>query len=311
MITLILNSLIPLSLCIIAGKLLHRYGFVADTVWQGIDKLNYYVLFPSLLFLSIARADVALGEFGLVVAVVAVVMAIAVAGSLLAKIILKVSHHNIGVYTQSTIRFNTYVGLALVASLFGDDGMTLFSLIIAIFIPIINVISVLSLTAHQGLSISGVLLNLLKNPLIISCLAAMAYNATSLPVLTMVVDLLSMFGAASLPLGLLCIGAGLKFGRINDLGSDVMTVHAAAVWLNSAIRLFAMPAIAFALCTVMGLVGLDRQVVTLFFALPTAPTAYVLTKVLGGNHPLMAQIISMQTALAMLSLPAVLAVLLV
>lgn len=305
MISLILNSLIPLSLCIIASKLLHHYRFVSDAVWQGMDKLNYYILFPALLFLSIARAQVALGEFGTLMLSVASVMMLAVLVLLVVKLLVGIHSHNFGVYTQSAIRFNTYVGLALVSSLFGDEGMTLFSLIIAIFIPIINVISVLSLSMHQGLSIGKMLLNLLKNPLIISCLAAMIYNATGLTVPIVMADLFKMFGSASLPLGLLCIGAGLKFGRMMDV-DQLMMADRASVWVNTIVRLLGMPLMAYAICTMMGVVGLDRQVVVLFFALPTAPTAYVLTKVLGGNYPLMAQIISMQTVLAMATLPALL-----
>ena len=67
-----------------------------------------------------------------------------------------------------------------------------------------------------------------------------------------------------------------------------------------------MPVLAYALCTMMGVVGIELQIITLFFALPTAPTAFSLTQALGGNHPLMANIISMQTLLAMLTLPVIL-----
>ncbi len=101
-----------------------------------------------------------------------------------------------------------------------------------------------------------------------------------------------------IPLGLLCIGAGLQFRlKSSELGIIIA---------NSLIRLLCMPVLAYALCTMMGVVDIERQIITLFFALPTAPTAFSLTQALGGNHPLMANIISMQTLLAMLTLPVIL-----
>lgn len=104
--------------------------------------------------------------------------------------------------------------------------------------------------------------------------------------------------SASLPLGLLCIGASLRF--------DINTSELAIIIGNSVIRLLAVPLLAYMLCTLMGVTGIERQIITLFFALPTAPTAYSLTQALGGNHYLMANIISVQTLLAMISLPAIL-----
>ncbi|OOS24898.1 hypothetical protein B0680_03685 [Moraxella pluranimalium] len=296
--TLIINSLIPLVLCIALGAILHWYRFVPDTVWQGIDKLNYYVLFPSLLFLSISQAQVVLSEFGSVMTAVAIVLMLATIAMTVANR-LGVLYENIGVYTQSAIRFNTYIGLALVASLFGNDGLTLYSLIIALFIPVINVISVLSLTAHQELSPKRLIHNLMTNPLIVACILAIMVNLSPLSMPTAINELMRLLGTASLPLGLICIGAGLQFAGLLGRGLPLVMAH-------TLIRLLLMPALAFLVCGMMGITGIGRQVVVLFFALPTAPTAYVLTKVLGGNHALMAQIISLQTVLAMVTLPTVL-----
>ncbi len=298
MMTSIINSLMPLVLCIALGVGLRHYRFVPDAVWQGIDRLNYYVLFPSLLFLSISQAQVALSEFGSVMMAVAIVLILATIVMIVASC-LGVSHDNIGVYTQSAIRFNTYIGLALVVSLFGNDGLTLYSLIIAIFIPTINVISVLSLTAHQGLSPKRLMHNLMTNPLIVACILAILVNLSPVSMPTAINELMRLLGTASLPLGLICIGAGLQFAGLLGRGLPLVMMHAL-------IRLLLMPVLAFLVCGMMGITGIGRQVVVLFFVLPTAPTAYVLTKVLGGNHALMAQIISLQTMLAMVTLPTVL-----
>lgn len=298
MIAPIINSLIPLSLCILTGFLLRQRSFLSLETWRQLDRLNYYLLFPALLFLNLATADMNLAKFSLAISVVMAVLVLVSVAIFIARRIFDIHHDDIGVYMQSAIRFNTYVGLALVASLFDEAGMVIFSLIIALFIPPINVISVIALTLKHGFDARLLLLNLLKNPLILACLLALLFNASPLTLPVSIEDFFGQLASASLPLGLLCIGAGLQFRlKSNEL---------AVIIANSVLRLIGMPLMAYMLCTMVGVVGVERQIITLFFALPTAPTAYSLTQALGGNHPLMANIISMQTLLAMISLPMVL-----
>lgn len=294
----IINSLIPLSLCISSGFLLNRHGFLSADTWRQLDKLNYYVLFPALLFLNLASANIEFAQFSGALMVVLVVLVLASGMGLVAHKAFNIPAKNIGVYIQSTIRFNTYVGLALVANLFDKLGLLIFSLIIALFIPLINVISVVSLTLHQRFSWRALLVNLSKNPLIIACVSALIFNASPLTLMVSIEQFLRQLASASLPLGLLCVGAGLRF---NISASELNTIA-----INCLIRLFVMPAFAYGACTLFGVVGIERQIITLFFALPTAPTSYSLTQALGGNHLLMANIISMQTLCAMISLPVVL-----
>ncbi|MDH2273825.1 AEC family transporter [Moraxella porci] len=298
MIAPIINSLIPLGLCILTGFVLKHQGFLSAKTWQQLDRLNYYLLFPALLFLNLATADMNLAKFALALSVVLAVLLLASIAIFVAHRVFDIHPQDIGVYMQSAIRFNTYVGLALVASLFDEAGMVIFSLIIALFIPPINVISVIALSLQHGFDARLLLMNVLKNPLIVACALALAFNASSLTLMAGVEGFFGQLASASLPLGLLCIGAGLQFRlKSSELGIIIA---------NSLIRLLCMPVLAYALCTMMGVVGIERQIITLFFALPTAPTAFSLTQALGGNHPLMANIISMQTLLAMLTLPVIL-----
>lgn len=278
--------------------MLKHQGFLSAKTWQQLDRLNYYLLFPALLFLNLATADMDLAKFALALSAVLAVLLLVSIAIFVAHRVFDIHPQGIGVYMQSAIRFNTYVGLALVASLFDEAGMVIFSLIIALFIPPINVISVIALSLQHGFDARLLLMNVLKNPLIVACALALAFNASSLTLMAGVEGFFGQLASASLPLGLLCIGAGLQFRlKSSELGIIIA---------NSLIRLLCMPVLVYALCTMMGVVGIERQIITLFFALPTAPTAFSLTQALGGNHPLMANIISMQTLLAMLTLPVIL-----
>ena len=98
-------------------------------------------------------------------------------------------------------------------------------------------------------------------------------------------------------MGLLCVGAALK---PEQLGGEIP----ALTW-NSLLRLLAMPLLAWGVAWALALPAMESTVLVLFFALPTAPTAYVLTRQLGGDSQLMAGIITLQTLLAAGSLVAI------
>src|SRR5690606_34122560 len=152
-----------------------------------------------------------------------------------------------------------------------------------------------SLSAGERRSVAGLLLPILKNPLILACLGGVAANLLGIGLPGGSDRLLGLLAAASLPLGLLCVGAAL---RPQELSGE----KAALAW-TCALRLLARPALALLVARLLHLPALESSVLVLFFALPTAPTSYVLTRQLGGDGHLMAGIITLQTLLAAASLP--------
>src|SRR5690606_29671766 len=190
-----------------------------------------------------------------------------------------------------------YLGLAAVGSLFGQEGLTLAALMLALMVPTVNVLSVWSLTAERGVSARSLLLPILKNPLILACVGGALFNLTGIGLPGGTDRLLSLLAAASLPLGLLCVGAALK---PEQLGGEIP-----ALTSNSALRLLAMPLLAWGVAWALALPAMETAVLALFFALPTAPPAHALTGQLGGDSQLMAGIITLQTLLAAGSLVAI------
>merc|ERR1712015_56270 len=81
-----------------------------------------------------------------------------------------------GAFAQGGLRFNTYLGLAAVGSLFGKEGLALAALMLALMVPTVNVMSVWALTAERGVSVRSLLLPILKNPLILACLTGALVN---------------------------------------------------------------------------------------------------------------------------------------
>lgn len=291
----LLLALWPLFALIVAGFYLRRWDFPNEAFWPGAERLNYFILFPALLLSSLASAPLDNPALPRLALAVLLGLGIAWLALLLLRRLRGWPAGRFGAFSQGALRFNTYLGLAAVGSLYGQAGLTLAALMLALMVPTVNVLSVWSLTAERGVSARSLLLPILKNPLILACLGGALINLSGLGLPGGSERLLGLLAAASLPLGLLCVGAALK---PEQLGGEIP----ALVW-NSGLRLLAMPLLAWAVAFGLQLPAMESSVLVLFFALPTAPTAYVLTRQLGGDSHLMAGIITLQTLLAAASLP--------
>ncbi len=293
--TALLLALWPLFALIVAGYFLRLRTFPNEAFWPGAERLNYFILFPALLFNSLASAPLDNPALPRLAAAVMLALGLAWCALLIFKRLCGWPAARFGALTQGALRFNTYLGLAAVGSLFGKEGLALAALMLALMVPTVNIMSVWALTAERGVSMRSLLLPIMKNPLILACLAGALVNLSGLGLPGGSDRLLGLLAAASLPLGLLCVGAALK---PQELGGEIP-----ALGWNSALRLLVVPLLAYAVARLLGLPEMETTILVLFFALPTAPTAYVLTRQLGGDSHLMAGIITLQTLLAAASLP--------
>jgi len=200
---------------------------------------------------------------------------------------------------QGAIRFNTYVGLAVALAVFHAEGGTAAALVMAIMIPLINVLCVLVLNAHAGGSatVNGVMRGLIANPLILACLTGIGLNLSGIGLPGGSAAVLEILARAALPLGLLAVGAGLRLEGLRRPG---------LLATASALKLLVLPALVATLCWLVQPGALETAVLVTFAALPGASTAYILARQLGGDAPLIAAIVTVETAAALVTLPAVL-----
>lgn len=295
------TTLWPVFVLIVAGHVMRRTGFPGDGFWPGAEKLNYFILFPALLFSSLATAPLDNPALPRVLGAVLLCLAACSLLMLAAWRWRRWPAARFGVLVQGVLRFNTYLGLAVVGSLFGKPGLVLAAVIMAVYVPTVNVLSVLAFSAGRGASMTSLLLPIARNPLILACLAGVAFNLCGLEPRWGADKLLTMLAATSLPLGLLNVGAALNPRELRgELG---------ALTVNSMTRLAGAPLLALLCAHWLALPSLERAILVLFFALPTAPTAYVLARQMGGDSHLMAGIITLQTMLSAVSLMVALALL--
>lgn len=281
------TALFPLIVLIAMGSLLKRKQFVQDAFWANSEKLNYYLLFPALLFTNLADVELNLNTIlKLLYAFFSVVL---LASTVLwgLKKIYGIPPFRFGVYVQSHIRFNTYIGLALMGTLYGKPGMQMFAMLIVVAIPVVNVLSVMSFSRGQSGQWLSMFTAIAKNPLILGCAAGVLFNLSNLPLFQGLDALFKILASMSLPLGLLSVGAALQFSQLKQ---DLPRLS-----LNTLGRLMLMPCLAFAAASWFNLDALQSIIIVTFFALPTASASYILTRYFQGDSQLMAGVISLQT----------------
>ena len=290
--------LVPDFLLIVIGWGVCRYSPLGRPVWDGAERLVYYLLFPALLFEAIVRHPLQPGT--------AWPMAACAAGITLTGIVLALSlaawpgvdarTHASG--AQTAFRFNSYIALALAARVGGAEGLAGMALLIAVCVPLCNVAAVWPLARQGG---QGYLRELARNPLLLATGAGLVFNLLQWRLPDVAALTLSRMGAAALPLGLMAVGAGLTMGALRD------APRLAAALL--AIRHAVLPALAIALVLSSGLSAAQQALVVSFAALPTSSSAYVLAVRLGGHGPYVAGLVTLSTLIGMAGLPLALAAL--
>lgn len=307
------SALLPTAALIALGVLLRVRLSFSEAFWGDTERLAYFVLLPALFINGLARADFT----GLAVGRMALVLALSslAAAALTWALRRWISPDDGPAFTsvfQGGVRFNNYIGLVVASAILGAEGLALAALSNAVLVPLVNITSTITLARHgQGSTSWGeAARQVATNPLVVACVVGMglhllgttplAASALEAPVLGAflggVGELVRILGAAALPVGLLCVGAGLR--RPSAAAGTTR-----AIGWSMALRFGLVPAITAGLALALGLRGPTALVAVLFQSIPTASSSYVLARRLGGDAPLMAAIIAVQTVVGMVTIP--------
>jgi len=300
--SLIILAVAPIFGLILLGYMLSRMDFPGPGFWPVSERLTYYVLFPALLVSGLAGRSFDESATGLAVTLFVAVCLVAVV-LVLIKPVLRMDGPLFTSVFQGAIRPNTYVGLSAAAALLGPDWMALSAVALLTLVPLVNVLCVLVLSRHgnNGGGMGRVGVELVKNPLILACVAGFVLNGFNLSLPILVFELMTIMGKAALPMGLLAVGAGLDFDGLNE---KVMPVAIASL-----AHLIVLPLIAYGCAHLLGLDGVTTDAALIYTAIPVSVSAFILARQMGGDHRGMALIITVQTVLSAATLPVILAML--
>lgn len=291
-------ALIPVFGLIILGYFLKRFNFPGDTFWGQAEKLTYFLFFPAMLIYKLTNAErggIEISKLFFVIVLFLLFM------SLILVVCQKIFSWSGPVFTsvyQGGIRFNSYVGLAAISELYGDAYVPSAAVAMSLMIPLINLLCILIFAVWGGKEITGiggVLKAIVKNPLIVACVVGITFNMTGVSFHPIVEGMINPLSTLALPMGLMAVGAGLNLKALRSTTTPF--------FVSSVIKLIVFPLVSFMLLRLVGADEVTTVVVILLSTMPTASSAYILARQLGGDAYLMAGIISGQTLLAIITIP--------
>jgi len=293
----IITALIPIFSMILIGYFFRQIKFPSDGFWPSADRLTYYVLMPSLLVYKLSTASLdSLDGLNFVLTGVLGILALLVLLIVVNKK-MKTNGASFTSVVQGAVRFNTYVFLALCASLFGDEGLVLAALLITFAIPLINIICITVFALYVSdskLTFLSLLKSIVTNPLILACFVGGGINFIGFTLPVPVEKIFFILSAAALPMGLLSVGVGLELKG--------MSASIKELTVSTLFKLVLLPIIMYGLSVAFGLNVLAMSVILIFAAMPTAPSGFVLARQLGGDVKLISSVITLQTLLSMFTI---------
>jgi malonate transporter len=295
-------SLIPTFLIITTGWLCRATGFINEQQWAGLERVTYVIFFPALIIDTLSRADLSavpvLGVGGALVGAILIMAVLVLALRPVLERHFGIDGPSFTSIFQGATRWNTFVGLAVAGSLFGQRGIALIAVAIAAMVPLLNLLAFYVFIRFAGQprrSPWEILRSFVTNPFIWSCAVGLALNLLAPPLPKPLAAYIELIGRAALAAGLMIVGAGLDIRRLARPGLPHI--------LAAGLKLVLMPVMAGTLAGLVGVAGDDMTVTIIAASVPSASAAYVLARQMRGNAGLMAEILTLQTLLALLSMP--------
>lgn len=293
------TALTPVLVLILVGFGLKRAAFLPEGTWPGMEKLTYFVLFPALLVGTLGSQSLDGVPWPGMLAVVVGTLGIAATALVLwYRIRSSVDGATFTSIFQGGVRFNTYIALAVAQAYFGFKGLSLAAVAAGLMIVLVNVLCVSVLimcgkVTHRG--VTPYVREVAGNPLVLACAIGWFLSLSGIGLPGITEDILEIVGRAALPVGLLAVGAALR--------PEAVPGHVGSIAISSIVQFVLKPASAVLLISSVGLSGVAAAVVLVTLMVPTAPSAYILARQLGGDAETMASIITFQTLIAFLVMP--------
>lgn len=288
----ILLGLLPSFLMVGLGGVVRNR--LSANAWQGLDKLNFEILFPALLFVSAASRPIELANL---FKMAPAVWSILLAGLLLGLLVRRMgpaSFLDFAGAWQTAWRFNSAIALVAVGTLSRANDAQM-AVAIGLAVPVANIFAVSALSRGGSLGLAASVKRVALNPFLLASIAGVLVGLTGFAIPAPILAPLQMLAAAAIPIALISVGATMNWGALARL--DLFNGAICAI------KLVALPALTLMTCLVLQVSPAIASVLVVFAALPTASAAHVLAAGFGADRALVATLVAQSTLLGAVTLP--------
>ena len=296
------NTVVPIFLLIMLGYVLTRIKLWDAHFLKIANDVCFKCLLPVLLFYNVATADI-FEVFNGKLIISARLCACAICGILFLIVPLFVQDKmRRGVMIQGTFRSNFLLfGVPLGLSIGGEKGAVLAAVVASFYVPVINMLSVISLYAFsdaKNKNLKSALLGILKNPLIIGGVSGLIFslirNYIGFEIPTRIDTTLFNIKSTATPLAFLILGGDLKFGN--------MLRNAKFSMLSVVGKIILIPAVMLTVSSLLGFDKLEMAILVAVFATPNAVSSYAMARNYEADYDLAGDIITLGTLLSIVTM---------
>lgn len=306
----IINSIAPIFLLIALGRVLKVTGFFSEDFFKALNRFVFWFALPSLLIATISSAALHLDIISRIIVLFAIGTVLSLLFAWGISLILKLPRPSTGSFIQGSFRGNgAFIGLPVIVYALGDldpNAKMLGTVVLAPVVMFFNILGV-SVLIHYGTKKSSFgesaltfLTQLVKNPLLMSCVVGLALNLLGLELPKFMHRSLDALGRSALPLILMAIGASLEFERLKGAASPSL--------IASLIKVVITPAIGFLIAGLFDLSFTEKMIAIFYLACPAAGMSYVMADVMGNDSTLAGRIVALSTLLSAITLPIIIAI---
>ena len=291
----IIETIAPIFVIIIFGAVLQWRGYLKGHFVEETSRFVYLFPLPVLIFTGIVKTsiqDVTASHIAVAIIPIAIILGIAFS----VGFAIGLRRGRLGSFIQTTFHGNvTYIGLALLFYMLGDEGLKRGSILVGILILVNNslAIAVLSWTSDQHGGVRRALLSVVRSPVIVATFAGLAVLYAAVPIPAVIMRSMSILANIALPMALILIGASISPGTIRQ--SLKLSI------LASALKLLLLPGIALAFCKIFHIPSQEALPAIMLLATPTAVSTYVMAREMGGDTDLASGSVTLSTLLSPLA----------
>ena len=287
-----INAVLPVFIMILLGYIFKRINLINENFISTANKFVYMAAITAYLFRSTAMTNFhEIMDLKFILFITAATSLSFLSVWLIAELLFK-DKSSVGTFVQGSFRGNfAFIGIPMVISILGNEGAAKTSLVIMFVIPIYNILSVFILSIRSSkkkkLKIKRILMDVLKNPLIISIMFGIVFSLLNIKVPYLLDKPLESLGSISTPLALIVIGGSFSF---RSAGTKLRPALLAAL-----LKTTIVPSVVIFFAVLSGLRGGDLIIIFVMAAAPTAISSYILSVIMDGDSDLAAIIIIFST----------------
>ena len=293
------EAVMPIFILMLLGYVIKKIKLADKKSLDVINKVIFKIFLPVLLFYNIYSTQTSdVFDVKLIIFTIVGIFFIFILGYF-AVLFLTKDNSKRGVMLQGFFRANfAILGIPLVGYICGNETSGLASLMVAVVIPVFNILAVVALERFRNGNVKLDILKLLKcvitNPLIIGCVIGIIFFILNIKLPAIVEKSVKDISSIATPLSIIILGSVFEFSDIKGYFRENFIVVLT--------RLIIVPLIIIPVAVLLGFSGEALACLLVVFASPVAVSSFAMAQQMDGDQSLASQVVVLSSAFCLVTL---------